>query len=384
MTMSKVIIFGGNFRNKGAEALTYSLINLLKVKHPDAEPVLLDLFPSKYGDAKNDYPFTIVNMHVRTLLRLQFGWLKLLSRPTAKSDSEKVIRHLFAEAVAFYDISGYGISSHNQQLIWTLSTIYPVFWADKRSMPVYLMPQSLGPFNYNGLKSLILRPLISRYLSIPEVIFVREPICRLYVSEFRTANVVDSPDIVLLDPETSATEIVANKTIAIIPNMQLTRFADYERVVQLFATLAEMSVKHGFGVCLMAHATGDLGLCSDIFAKLGNRPEVTLHDRDLSVAETKEILAGVAGVVTARYHGAVHALKAGKPVFVFGWAEKYKALMSLFDLGEDIFDISQNADKLEVVPNRFGRWLGCGLKRSEHIKAKLHELISKTDILKYI
>ena len=79
MTMSKVIIFGGNFRNKGAEALTYSLINLLKVKHPDAEPVLLDLFPSKYGDAKNDYPFTIVNMHVRTLLRLQFGWLKLLS-----------------------------------------------------------------------------------------------------------------------------------------------------------------------------------------------------------------------------------------------------------------------------------------------------------------
>ena len=213
---------------------------------------------------------------------------------------------------------------------------------------------------------------------------MREPICRLYVSEFRTANVVDSPDIVLLDPETSATEIVANKTIAIIPNMQLTRFADYERVVQLFATLAELSVKHGFGVCLMAHATGDLGLCSDIFAKLGNRPEVTLHDRDLSVAETKEILAGVAGVVTARYHGAVHALKAGKPVFVLGWAEKYKALMSLFDLGEDIFDISQNADKLEVVPNRFGRWLGCGLKRSEHIKAKLHELISKTDILKYI
>jgi hypothetical protein len=76
--MAKRIIFGGNFINKGAEALTLTTVEMLRKKYPADEPVLLDLFPSQFGAAKTTFPFEIVNMHVRTLYRIHFPFLKLI------------------------------------------------------------------------------------------------------------------------------------------------------------------------------------------------------------------------------------------------------------------------------------------------------------------
>lgn len=381
--MTKKIVFGGNFRNKGAEALTYSIVNLLHKKYRDDEIVLLDLFPSKYGDDKKAYPFSILNMHVKTLFRLQFPLLKLISCPTHKSDSEREIKDLFNNADGFYDISGYGVSSHNQKIIWTLATIFPALWAKRHNISVLLMPQSLGPFEFKGFKRLILRPLVAKYLATPNIIFIREPICRKYIAEFRTENVIDSPDLVLLDSEPTSTKNNDYKTIALIPNMQLARMAPYESVVTTFVSIADLIIKSGRSVAIIAHASGDLSLCRQIASHL-DANMVKLYDHILSVSEAKQAIAITDGVVTSRYHGAVHALKQCKPIFVIGWAAKYGALIDLFNLSRNYFDVSaKNSDILSSV-ELFSHWLEDGFNDSEIIKQKLQEIQIKNDIIRYL
>ena len=87
--MRKILITGGNFINKGAQSMLFCLVDSLKKNYPTAEVVMIDIFPTLHEDQKAPYAFGIVNMHIRTLLRMAFPFLKLIVRPKPISNPEK-------------------------------------------------------------------------------------------------------------------------------------------------------------------------------------------------------------------------------------------------------------------------------------------------------
>ncbi len=375
------IIYGGNFVNKGAEALTLSAVDILREKFPDDEPVLLNLFPNKFGDELNIYDFKVVNMHIRTLFRMHFPILKFILRKSPKSDDEKEIKQLFENAKGFYDINGYGVSAHNQDAIWTLATMFPVFWAQKKDIPVILLPQSLGPFNFKGWKKLFIKPLIRKYLNIPKTVFVRENESVEEVKAIRKSEVYHSNDLVVLNPLkiTNSSE----NSIAVIPNRQLTNFLPFDKVVEIFTNVIKNITDNNYKVYLFAHSTDDFKLCQKIYDNLLDNNNVTHYSDNFSVRETEEILSRMKGVITSRYHGLVHALRAGKPVMTIGWAKKYHSLLK--SVGQDEFysDLSKNHNINEIY-TILNSWLEDGLNNSEFIKNRISEIQAQSNLKEYL
>lgn len=347
-----VLVTGGNFVNKGAQSMLFCLVDHLAKRHPDCEVVLLDLFPMLDRRQKEIYRFTVLNMHIRTLLRLSLPILKLLLKKSHKSDSESDILDAISRGVVLYDIAGYGVSSHNQAAIWTFGTLLPFRLAAKYKVPVQLLSQSLGPFDYKGWKRLLVWPFVKKWMLYPERIFVREPIARQHLNKFRTEGIVDSFDLVL-QAETINVENVFRvrprdvsvslrpESVVLIPNRQLFNLWGEEGTVSFFSEMVTSLLENGKNVVLLKHSADDKSLCENIVSRFSSQSSVGLLDGDYYPQQLDEIIVQADALISARYHGLVHGLKNNIPVFSVGWAVKYDYLMQTFGLGE--FHIGHDA-----------------------------------------
>ncbi|WP_430932472.1 polysaccharide pyruvyl transferase family protein [Saccharicrinis sp. 156] len=391
--MQKILITGGNFINKGAQSMLFCLVDGLKKKYPQADLVMIDIFPSQHGDKKNKYTFKIVNMHIRTVLRMAFPILKILVKPKPISNPENEIEKHFSTADMVLDISGYGVSSHNQKAIWTYATLFPVRYAKKYDVPFVFLPQSIGPFDFTGWKKLVVWPLIKKYLKYPKTIFIREPDCRTHLDKINTQQVIDSFDLVLQSSKIEAKNIFADSSsyysrsfnipensILLIPNKQLTRLKSQEEMINLFSSLVKTMVNQDQKVVILRHSADDKEMC-DLIAKASKNENVYLMNEDLDPLELQELFESSKMVIAARYHGLIHALKLGKPCLVIGWANKYSHVMNTFGLNEFYFDIR----KMEVDNINFASLKM--LKSVEEYKMKIEDKLNEiksSDIYKYI
>ncbi len=355
--MKKIVITGGNFINKGAQSMLFSLVDGIKKKYTDSEIVMIDIFPSLKKEDKEIYNFRILNFHIRSILRMTFPVLKIILKPKPISDKETEILSSFKQADLVLDISGYGVSSHNQNPLWTYATIYPIILAKKFQVPFIFLPQSIGPFDFKGWKALVIWPLIKKLLKYPKTIFYREPECKQHLQKIRSEGIIESLDIVLqsanIDPKNIykkkyslsiiAAEIKQN-SIVIIPNKQLTRFKSQEDIVSLFSTITNTLTDRNKEVVILRHSSDDKQLCSNIFEKT-NKSKVKLINQDLSPYHIEQIIDKSSFVISSRYHGLIHALKSKKPCIVIGWANKYKHVMEYFALKDYYFEINKFTDE---------------------------------------
>ncbi len=390
--MHKILITGGNFINKGAQSMLFCLVDSLKTKYPESEIVMIDLFPTIKPEEQNKYTFRIVNMHIRTVLRMAFPIIKLIVKPKPISNPEKEIKLHFATADLILDISGYGVSSHNQSPLWTYATLFPVMLAKRKNIPFVFLPQSIGPFDFKGWKKLVIWPLVKKYLRYAKTIFIREPECRVYTDKIRKQGVIDSFDLVLQSPKINLnhiyrqdqkgaySEVVKSKAVIVVPNKQLTKLKSKPEVVTMFSGLIKELLQKGEPVAIVRHSNDDKTLCDDIYNEVDNKT-VQLVNRDLSPYEIQQIFDSSKAVITARYHGLIHALKLSKPCLVIGWANKYKHVMKSFHMDEYQFDI-RNMDEA-VMKASLMKMVENEIEISNQIASKLKE-IKSTDIFNYI
>ncbi len=354
--MRKILITGGNFINKGAQSMLFCLVDSLKKNYPTAEVVMIDIFPTLHEDQKAPYAFGIVNMHIRTLLRMAFPFLKLIVRPKPISNPEKEIWQHFDTADLVLDISGYGVSSHNQSPLWTFATLFPVILAKKRKVPFVFLPQSIGPFDFKGWKKMVVWPLIKKYLKYPKVIFIREPKCREALSKVRTdAGVIDSFDLVLQSSNLNLDNIykssyevenvdIKKGAIVVIPNKQLTKLQSEETVVSIFVSMINALINDGREVVIVRHSADDKVLCQKISDEVNNN-RLGIVNQDLTPNQIEHIFQQSSMVISARYHGLIHALKQKKPCMVIGWAHKYEHVMKSFSLEAYYSDVRDLSDE---------------------------------------
>lgn len=342
-----LVITGGNFVNKGAESMLMSTVNAIRVNFPNYEPVLLDLFPTVKSSEKGHYSFRIVNMHVRSLFRICFPFLKLLFKPKVLSNSESEIKEALNSASGIFDISGYGLSSHNQQLMWSIAYLLPIYMAKKKGIPVWLLPQSMGPFRFRGIKKWLFRFLAVPVLQYPEIIFVREPSGLAAVRQFRVKPTELSADLVLQVPERNAGVGVADDApVLVIPNQQLFRVVGKAEALQLYEALIRQVLDRNIPVKVVRHSNDDQTFCDLLNSRFSNSL-LTIQDKPLSLEALQMEMKISRFVISGRYHGAIHALKLFKPVIIIGWAEKYRHLATMFALEKLLIDLSSG-----VVPSR--------------------------------
>ncbi|MCW3807586.1 polysaccharide pyruvyl transferase family protein [Plebeiibacterium marinum] len=390
--MQKIIITGGNFINKGAQSMLFCLVDSLKKNFPGANIVMIDLFPTLTDEDKEKYDFQVVNMHIRTVLRMAFPFIKLVVKPKPISNDESEIKKHFKTADLILDISGYGVSSHNQSPLWTYATLFPVMLAKRSLVPFVFLPQSIGPFDFKGWKKLVIWPLVKKYLKYAKVIFIREPECRKYVEKVRKDEIVDSFDLVLQSPKIELKNIykdlpkqkdkelrIKKDSVVVIPNKQLTKLKSSEEVIAIFKDLILDLLSRGEEVAIVRHSSDDKQLCDSIYREVSHQ-KLQLVNEDLSPYDIQQVLESSKVVVAARYHGLIHALKLEKPCLVIGWANKYSHVMKSFGLSNYQFDISQaNIDGIIDTQHRL---IENKDQITKQIAQKLQE-VNTVDIYKY-
>jgi colanic acid/amylovoran biosynthesis protein len=351
--------------NKGAQAMTFTVVNECKKYFPDCTPILLSAVPHKDGIGDpNMYNFDIMEFGLKLRFALSNKFLNLLNRgynyknyKKRFTDDEIKLKEYFANADCLIDISGLALSS---QMGFKKSFYYllGIAVAKKYKVPVFIFPQSFGPFNYPKIyQSLFIQLLMKKLLNYPKAIFAREKEGLMRIQKF-CKSVRLSYDLVLQNKHeidksiifkyemTSTIQFldIPQNSVAIIPNEKTFIHGNREKTLFLLNEITQELLKNNMSVYLIPHSSEDLAVCEKVKGSFEDNSRVLLISEEYNCIELQELISKFNFLVASRYHSIVHAYRESVPVIALGWAEKYQELLNSFEQGEYLFDVRQHID----------------------------------------
>lgn len=358
------LITGGSFSAKGPMSMLFIVVDELRTRFPGCE-----IYADVYAKAPDGLTFSCVNLlpwvwkgvadpfyAVLSLLRrIIRGLLTDLPPATSVREAKKI----FASLDAVIDISGFALSSQFEN---ATSEFYldRIEAAKKLDIPVFLLPQSFGPFDYTKDADR-LRKRIGALMSWPKLIFAREKQGYLLLTEqYGLKNVRMMPDIVLQNRSIDYTHIYTEPTeeacgirmgegkkVAIIPNRNMYRIGKKEAFLSCYDLVIQKLQNDGFSVYLTAFVEQDTVVVNDIMERHNDGTLNRVFEK-MSIRDFAAFIRQFDFVICSRYHGIVHTLKEEVPVISLGWAVKYAELMELFDQQKYELDIRNDADMKNV------------------------------------
>ncbi len=361
-----VIITGGETFNKGAQAMTFVTVDKIKKMFPDNKIVLLSGrdYKRKEDDEKI-YNFEVLPTGLGYNMYFLGGLYRLLSLVSGKvkctKGTLKAISERYEKSDAIIDISGFALSSQ-----WgiksTVNFLLNIAVAKKHKIPIYLMPQSFGPFQFTGLKKLIFNFLMKKYLTYPSKIYCREKEGFEYLKEYTRENLELSLDLVLLNKEIDLKNIylkqmefqdivVKENSVGIIPNMRNFEHGNKENIIVLYKRIINRLLDKNKFVYLIRHSYEDIEACKTIKEMYGDNEKVILVVDELSCIEFENIIKKFEYVIASRYHSIVHCYKNAIPCISLGWATKYYELLKNFKQLDYMLDVrtEDRFNKIEEI-----------------------------------
>ena len=359
-----IVIVGGELFNKGAQAMTFTTVDQLKRRFPEKN-IYLFSYRDFYRDRKEKqkYSFEILPWNIKIKL-------DILTNKKNNSNNEdyidlKEINSVLRNTAYIIDINGYALSSQwcdNQTICFSqLDYIMNIMIAKKLSIPIYILPQSIGPFNYSLINKMILFPLFKRYLKYPEKIYPREKDGVNHLKKFTEKNVQKRMDIVLCNDGYNLNNIfkqpnendfyelnIPEKAIGIIPNTRVIERVDKEEILSIYHSIIEETLKKDYKVFVLRHSVEDLQICREI-KNMFQSKEVELIEKDLNAIELENIIKQLNFVIASRYHSIIHSYKNNVPVLAIGWAIKYKEILENFNQTKYFFDGINNLKKTKII-----------------------------------
>lgn len=385
------LIIGANFRNKGAQSMLFVTVNELKNRVPDCSIYFAS------SEAFDNSTFAFDAMHYSDFSKLialnpnsihikykkYRRWIKdviklMIGRRTNLFTYNDTARNI-AKMNLVIDISGFSIGSkwdagHQE------SYLNNIRLAKKYNIPIVLMPQSFGDFNYSKEQEYLL-PQIEKLFRYPKVIFAREKEGYQALTErFHLNNVRLSTDLVLQNIGVDLTNIyrkipkmdlpeVEKDAVAVIPNQQCFNHGDGEKNLKTYETLIGHLISKGKKIYVFRHSKEDLPICRQI-AGLFLGKDVTLLKNDFSCFEYDEFIRNFDFIICSRYHGCVHAYRNAVPCILLGWAVKYQELAENVGQGQYAFDFTDKDFNVDRVIGTID-WLD-GHKDEESVVIKNH------------
>ena len=386
-----ILIVGGQFQNRGVQALTFITIQELKSRHPEKDVFVLSSSDYHGEDETPDrYRFAFLPWDLEIKTWLLHGWGRHMRHLRGRSHSPELmkrIRDVFRDAACMVDVSGFSLSS-----LWparvALQYLLNIHVARSFGIPMYILPQSFGPFDNSLLQRSLIQPLMKRLLGYPRIIFAREQDSLEAVRRFTNSNVAPSRhlDMVLLhkgydlehifsEPSSETPPTLGPDAVGIVPNIRVLRRTQPGRLYRLYQDIIDTLLAAGKQIHILSH-TGriDHNIARRIKRDSGDKEErVNLIDPHLQVPEIEALIARFDFVITSRYHAGIHAYRNGVPALAIGWAPKYHALMKEFDQTPYVFDVRGGLDR-EAVLSGLDRMLQNWRQEKIIVKARMKAL----------
>lgn len=344
-----ILIRGGGFVNKGAEAMVRTVQCEMAKRLPNVK------------------------------------FFMEVSQPMGKFIESKGLIPVIANSSARYsildgviDVSGFAIGDEwgvkNSQFYQYHNSIFESF-----GKPVVFMPQAWGPFTSRSI-----RQLSAAAINLSDCAYARDKRSYLYMNELEGVDrnrIKLAPDIAYQFEGASQEKaiqtlkesgLISNekKMVGIMPNMQVyirtNGKGPENKYVKLLIDLSRYFLnRHNFSIVLIPHQVqpvenpeipGDRFLCDLIKISLGDVQDVVTLKDYYSAELLKAIIGRMDLIIGSRYHGIVAALSQMIPTLVLGWSHKYFELLSDVGIGQYIAD-HRNLNKDEFLALVEKAWL---------------------------
>ncbi len=383
--MRNIIITGGELFNKGAQAMTFITVDEIRKRFPQHHIyVLSDMDLQRPRSEREQYTFDFMGWYPMKFARCQKNPLLRILCTLSSGRELKEAEEIYKNTDMMIDISGYALGS-----VWNYHycNLYleHLEFAKAFDIPVYLMPQSFGPFDFMGEKGKELDERVRKLLPGVKRICAREQEgYDMLVDTYHLDNVCIKGDIVLNNRGIELTNIyrqipelslpkIAKKSIAIIPNGQAIKVGNREHIFQLYHTAIVEMLKKGRTIYLLSHSTPDKEFCQQIKKGFQAEERVVLLEEDFSCIEFNELVKKFEFIIASRFHSIVHAYKNGIPCVVLGWAVKYHELAALFNQERYLFDV-RTATQTEEIFKAISEISECFVDESDKIKSLLQDV----------
>ena len=359
----KAIITGGELFNKGAQSMTYITVSELRERFGENIEIVLsskaDMQRSE--EEKSVYKFdfdTVFNQ--RAVWYLAGGFYKLLSKLRGVSKKEiRKLKNMLDGTDMMIDISGYALSS-----VWKFrrpfTTLALMSACKNCNCRYFVMPQSIGPFNYKGIEKLMFNLGAKKSFKDAEVVYVREQDGFETLKKYKLKNVKKAYDLVLANthinkeyifneiPELKV-PVIESSSVGIIPNMKNFKYGNKKEVLVCYTHIIDKLLENNKKIYLLTHSAEDMEACLNIKENYSENNSVEIINAELSCFEYDEIVDKFDFLIASRFHSIVHAYRKYVPCIALGWAVKYHELLGLFGQGKYIFDVRGNLDNEKVV-----------------------------------
>jgi polysaccharide pyruvyl transferase WcaK-like protein len=351
----KVIIIGGNLRNKGAWLMSDVVITKLT---KELDVFFFTPFPEDVKVFKEYYSeYSIQDVIVWEPYNILLSFIKL---PFKKFFNDPV-SIAFKESQLVVDISGVVFVQKRgiKYLIYnSLITLIPYFYGLK----IIKLPQSFGPITTNWYK-IIARYVLRKCL----IIFSRGPLSYKTLKEIGIDS-VESTDITFLKETSNKIISYQDKKIAVIsPSVILEK--EFEKTsidyVEILEDIINYLLSCGYLIQIFPNSVSknyknnfdDLSICKKLNKKFVENSSVKSFLSDLNPLEIEGIIKNADILVTSRYHSMILGLNNCVVPIVMGWNQKYLEILSQFKLENNYISRFENKNNLmskvhDIVKNQ--------------------------------
>lgn len=350
-----IVITGGQLFNKGAQAMTFITADEMAKRYPDKEVVLLSNMDSRRGkEEREQYTFRIQKYPGALQLLLLKNKLTAAVLRRIGAPETKAYEALMKETAAVIDVSGYALGS-NWGYKKTIFYLTRIAVARRHQIPVYLMPQSFGPFHYKGIAAPFVKSMIRKNLRYAKEVMCREQDgYKLVHDEYGITNATLAPDLVLQNAEIDPANVYKNVpvlwtkeipegSVALIPNQKAMLYGNPEVLYEMYIKIAETLEARQRKLWLIYHSAEDFEICKEIRSRCSTS-NVQIIEEELSCLAFDALVKKFDFVIASRFHAVVHAYRNAVPAVVPGWAVKYRELLDLFGQGAYMFDVRSQID----------------------------------------
>ena len=359
----KIMIVGASFADKGAQARLFTVIDELRKRYADAEIYFA------HNDEQFDgglYRFGKISLTPKAQSQLlKANPLSGLTKMFRKKDDSPVndndITELVSQMNLMIDVSEHVLTDQTPmpEIEYYLNNIKI---AKKYKIPMIIMPQSFGPFDFSMADMHILGDM-KDILFYPKAIYAREQYgYDELMGYFGLDNLRRAWDILMRDSDFELTnvcsrfyrpdvpEIPEGNNVAIIPNVLCFDKKYYDNSIDLYKMIFETLKSAGRTAYIICQNSSDMEICKELDSYFGRFERINLINRELDSVEFDIFLSNFEFVISSRYSACAQAYRKYIPVLALGPGAKYPELLELFGQEEFYFDItSEECNNYDVI-----------------------------------
>lgn len=370
MEEKNFFLLGGNFINKGAEAMLKTVQYHILEAHPNARIYVRCRYEEKEIAIKEGFIPVYENLHgIRKLLFQIYEKSKaktltaLGMKPepfadrTPLTDMRKKLKNVYMGI----DVSGYAYGD-SRDYLQPLETIKAIKFCRERGGKFVFMPQAWGSFELPTVAQ-----NVKDMLGQADDFFVRDEVSRKYVAGLlgkEEASVPVYPDIAFTFPhpglKTGEDILVSvgrtdnsRKLLAVCPNMRVYARSEGKGEANAYVQKLVKVIQHSINVLHMdvvlvpnevrpieEYHPDDRFICRILHRAINQESRCFFVSEYYSASSVKSVLGHADLVIASRFHSLIFALSQSIPCLAISWSHKYRELFALFGMEKFVVEDS--------------------------------------------